>query len=58
MQQLKIAERPHTPNAEVMRSFIQRLIAWGAENSPPKLSNVDRFDDCDLDQRVRQSGEW
>lgn len=58
MQQLKIAEKPPTLNAELMRFFIQRLMTWGAESPPPKPFNADRFDDCDLDQRVRQSGEW
>lgn len=58
MQQLKIAERPQTLNAELLRSLIQRLLTWGVDHPAPAPSNADRFDDCELDQRVRQSGEW
>jgi hypothetical protein len=58
MQQFKIAERPQLADAELSRSFIQRLIHWGEPAPVQAPSNAEVFDDRDLDQRVRESGEW
>jgi hypothetical protein len=58
MQQLKIAERPQQRDAELAGTFMQRLVGLGAQRTDQKPSNADLFDNRELDQRVRESGEW
>ena len=60
MQPLKSTETPQQREAAEAGSFVQRLLNWSVGVGHQKPSNADRFDDqpMDLDQRVRQSGEW
>jgi hypothetical protein len=58
MEQLKNAERSELSNVELARFLIQRLIGWGVQSPLPASSNTELFDERDLAQRVRQSGEW
>ena len=57
MQPLKSTE---TPQQREAAEVVQRLLNWSVGVVHQKPSNADRFDDqpVDLDQRVRQSGEW
>lgn len=60
MQQLKTVEEAQQHKAVVESSFAQRFMGWGVQIAHQIPSNAERFEDSqlDLDQRVRQSGEW
>lgn len=58
MQQLKMAESPQQREAALAGTFVQRLFQWGAPVPTQTPSNADQFEDSNLDQRVRESGEW
>ena len=58
MQQLKIAEYPQQRDVALAGTFVQRLFNWGAQIPLQTPSNADQFEDSNLDQRVRESGEW
>jgi hypothetical protein len=60
MQPLKMVEEPQQQKAVVESSFAQRFTGWGVQIAHLTPSNAERFEDSqlDLDQRVRQSGEW
>jgi hypothetical protein len=44
--------------AELPASLVQLLTDWSQDKLPPYRSNVNGIDDLELDQRVRESGEW
>ena len=58
MQQLHLAESPQQREAALAGTFVQRLFQWGAPATTQTPSNADQFEDSNLDQRVRESGEW
>lgn len=60
MQQLKTVEETQQQKAVVESGFAQRFMGWGVQVVHLSPSNAERFEDSqlDLDQRVRQSGEW
>ena len=60
MQQIKTVAEPPQQKAVLESSFAQRLMGWGVQVTHLTPSNAERFEDSqlDLDQRVRQSGEW
>jgi hypothetical protein len=59
MQQLPIAQWQHKDSHDDQSlSMAQRLAQWGKIVFAIQPSNAEKFDDCDLDQRVRLSGEW
>ena len=58
MQHQYFAESPQQRDAVLANTFVQRLFHW---NEPTPLKTPvreDQFDAVDLDQRVRESGEW
>lgn len=58
MQQLKMAESPQQREVALAGTFVQRLLHWGTQIPSQTPSNADQFEDSNLDQRVRESGEW
>jgi hypothetical protein len=58
MQQFNIAERPLRQEVEPVPSFMERFFNWNGQRPVQLPSNDDVFDNRDLDQRVRESGEW
>ena len=58
MQQLKMAESPQQREVALASTFVQKLFHWGSQNPNQTPSNADQFEDSNLDQRVRESGEW
>jgi hypothetical protein len=58
MQQPTRAESPPQRDAVTDRSFIQKL--FGASDAHPEAQNfaAQQPEDSNLDQRVRESGEW
>ncbi len=44
--------------AELPASLVQLLTDWSRDKLSPFQSYVNRIDDLELDQRVRESGEW
>jgi hypothetical protein len=44
--------------AELPASLLQLLTDWSQDKLPRVRPNVNNFDDLELDQRVRESGEW
>lgn len=60
MQQPKMLEQPQQHQAVLESAFAQRLMGWGVQFAHQTPSNCEQFEtNCpDLDQRVRESGEW
>lgn len=59
MQQLPVAQWQHQESQDHSSpSLVQRIAQWGKVAFTHQPSNAEQFDDCDLDQRVRLSGEW
>ncbi len=60
MQPLKTVEESTQQKAALESNFAQRLMGWGVQVAQLAPSNAEWFEDnqLDLDQRVRQSGEW
>ena len=59
MQQLQFTQsEPRHHVAELPTSFVQRLSDWARQEFSKGASSNEKFDDRDLDQRVRESGEW
>ncbi len=59
MQQLQFTQsQPRHHVAELPASFVQPLNDWARQEFSKVASNYEKFDGCDLDQRVRESGEW
>lgn len=59
MQQLPIAQWQHQDSHDhAALSLVQRIAQWSKHALTQTPSNAARFDDFDLDERVRLSGEW
>lgn len=59
MQQLPVTPWQHQQAEDQSSpSLVQRVVEWGKVALSHQPSNAAQFDDCDLDQRVRLSGEW
>ena len=58
MQQVQAAQDQPLRRVEVPSALVQLIAHWGREKSPLVQSSSDKFDDRELDQRVRESGEW
>lgn len=60
MEQYKMPEEPQQHPAVLESAFAQRLVGWGVQFAHRPSSNCEQFEKCgsDLDQRVRESGEW
>lgn len=50
--------QPFQRMVEFPSTLVQLFAQWGRETMAQHPSNADKFDDRDLDQRVRESGEW
>lgn len=60
MQQLKKLDGHRPQESASQGTFVQRLVGWSIQVPNPVPCNADQFEDDqrDLDQRVRESGEW
>jgi len=59
MQKLQCTQSdPSQHVTELPTSIVQVLSEWAQQKISNAASNTEQFDDRDLDQRVRESGEW
>ena len=58
MQQRKEAESYQPQDSKIAGSLVQRILGFGLHTVPTQPSNADMFEDSNLDERVRASGEW
>ena len=59
---MKPAPATHLPqkltSVPVQPSFFQRIATWRNQTPVQEATNASKFDELELDQRVRLSGEW
>ena len=53
-----IIVRPARPRNPVMLAVVQRLVAFSSRRHAEDLRACERIEGMDLDQRVRELGEW
>jgi hypothetical protein len=59
MQQVPVAQWQHQDSQDLVSpSLVQRIAQWSKLALAQTPSNAAKFDDFDLDERVRLSGEW
>lgn len=54
----KIADDPRQSDAELSNSFLNRFAGFGVQRPIQTSKKAVVVDYSDLDQRVRESGEW
>jgi hypothetical protein len=43
---------------QIQTSMLERMVAWGRQVFTKESSNDSKFDEMDLDDIVRMTGEW
>jgi hypothetical protein len=58
MQQPNQAQNPQPQEQRMAGTMVQRILGLNPTSEPPLPSRAEPFEDPQLDERVRASGEW